>query len=324
MRLSAGGTLAVTYANDKLMDGAGAQLQRIYGVFAISRLLQVPYVHTPLLHVGYQGLAALEANSADPELVPRYNRMFAIASDIRLAESCATRDLREVDFAALSRLGGSRRRNDAAVLARITLPYGITDRYPDAYRCVNALSPFAAPSASSVIRVAVHVRRGELFVVDSDRMLPNRYYIAAMQNVAGVLRQRGLEHRFEVHSEVPQKAFTVTPTHHAIEERISAPVTIDPRASRLDEFEVVDNVDFALNADPIEALERMATADVLITSHSSFSYVASLLNRHGVIVHHPFWHSPLSDWIVTDDSGEFSESRFFRQLRRGVKTRGLA
>jgi hypothetical protein len=32
--------IALTYGNDRLMDGAGAQLQRIYGVYAISRFLK--------------------------------------------------------------------------------------------------------------------------------------------------------------------------------------------------------------------------------------------------------------------------------------------
>lgn len=44
------------------MDGAGAQLQRIYGIYAVSRFLGAYYIHTPLKKFGYQGLAALEVN----------------------------------------------------------------------------------------------------------------------------------------------------------------------------------------------------------------------------------------------------------------------
>ena len=51
---------ALTYANDLCLDGAGAQLQRLLGTYAIARLVGVPYVHSPLTHVGYQGLASLE------------------------------------------------------------------------------------------------------------------------------------------------------------------------------------------------------------------------------------------------------------------------
>src|SRR5208282_312406 len=76
--------IALTYANDKATDGAGAQLQRVYGIYALSRYFHVPYVHSPLKEIGYQGLAALEKNAGDPHLQDRYNRIFKIPSDIEL------------------------------------------------------------------------------------------------------------------------------------------------------------------------------------------------------------------------------------------------
>ena len=81
------GNAALTYANDVQMDGAGAQLQRIYGIYALSRALKVPYVHSPLKEVGYQGLAALESNSASQDIQDRYNRIFSIPSDIEVPEN---------------------------------------------------------------------------------------------------------------------------------------------------------------------------------------------------------------------------------------------
>lgn len=41
----------------------------------------------------------------------------------------------------------------------------------------------------------------------------------------------------------------------------------------------------------------MATADYLITSPSSFSYSAALLNR-GTVIYYPFWHNPSKKWRV--------------------------
>src|ERR1700733_9235241 len=73
--------VALTYANDKMMDGAGAQLQRIYGIYAVSRYLHLPYVHTPLKAIGYQGLSALEKNNPSPNAQDAWNRVFTIPSD---------------------------------------------------------------------------------------------------------------------------------------------------------------------------------------------------------------------------------------------------
>jgi hypothetical protein len=67
-------------------------------------------------------------------------------------------------------------------LVRLAAPHGIADRFPDCYEACKGISPFAASVRDGrPLRVAVDVRRGELFVVDSHRMLPNAYYIGAAQ-----------------------------------------------------------------------------------------------------------------------------------------------
>jgi hypothetical protein len=41
----------------------------------------------------------------------------------------------------------------------------------------------------------------------------------------------------------------------------------------------------------------LVAADILVTSRSSFSYVAALLSN-GIIYYNPFWHPPLNKWII--------------------------
>ena len=55
------------------------------------------------------------------------------------------------------------------------------------------------------LRVAVHVRRGELFVVESHRMLPNAYYVTAAQNVQKALNALRIPHFFEIYTEKQTK-----------------------------------------------------------------------------------------------------------------------
>lgn len=51
--------------------------------------------------------------------------------------------------------------------------------------------------------------------------------------------------------------------------------------------------------DVIGPFLAMATADYLITSPSSFSYAAALLNK-GTVIYYPFWHNPSKNWRIMD------------------------
>ncbi len=88
--------LVLTYDNSVLTDGVGAQLQRIYGIYAISRLLGAIYLHSPLSRVDYQGLAALERNLADPGFHHAFNELIRIESDILPSSEFYEVNLREI------------------------------------------------------------------------------------------------------------------------------------------------------------------------------------------------------------------------------------
>jgi len=57
------------------------------------------------------------------------------------------------------------------------------------------------------------------------------------------------------------------------------------------------NIEFHLNEFVLDTFNAMVFADVLSTTVSSFSYVAGLLSN-GIIYYTPFWHRPLSNWII--------------------------
>lgn len=58
-----------------------------------------------------------------------------------------------------------------------------------------------------------------------------------------------------------------------------------------------DDVVFHLNEDITSTFVGLVAADILVTSPSSFSYVAALLSD-GTIYYKPFWHNPKKTWIV--------------------------
>jgi hypothetical protein len=313
MDLSGDANIALTYANDKHTDGAGAQLLRIYGIYAISRSLNMPYVHSPMKRIDYQGLSALENNSASAEFELQFNRMFEIHSDMRVPEPHVVHEMTDADIELITQLQSAAPNTGEFHLIRILYPYPITDQHPEMYGHVKAISPFQRVR-SDVFRLAIHVRRGELFAVDSHRMLPNSYYVSCALTFADNLKKLDIPFVCELYTEVPSRTFVVTPHHHGIGGRIPDNITIDPQANCIEDFDIIPNLSKFINGDPIETLRRMATADALLLSCSCFSYVAAILNGAGIIVYNPCPSSPLKDWLISDGNGIVSDAELFARL----------
>jgi hypothetical protein len=305
--------VAVTYANDKMQDGAGAQLQRMYGIYALSRALGVAYVHSPIEHLGYHGLLALENNAPSSGLLAECNRVFHIPSDIELPETRVIHEMQDADAGAIEAIKHAGSDGTNFHLIRICLPYPVTDRDPEAYRCVKALSPFPY-RGSEVFRLAIHVRRGEQYALGSDRMLPNSYYVSCALRFQAILKSLGVPFVCELYTEVATKQFEVTPQHHGISGRISHNVAYGPDMNHLEDFDAVPNLERYINTDPVETLGRMATADALILSRSSYSYVAALLSQNGIVVYYPFWHSAMKEWLISGSDGALPEGELAERL----------
>jgi hypothetical protein len=311
--------LVLTYDNEAQTDGVGSQLQRIYGTYAISRLLGVPYVHSPLASVDYQGLAALEENESDPGFHHEFNSLFQIESDVVLTDECFNLNLRDVSAEMFHQLLAIVDRDETrgrSYLVRLAAPHRIADRFPDCYEVCRGISPFASPARDGrPLRVAVHVRRGELFVVDSDRMLPNAYYIGVAQKLAHVLEALEIDYEIELSTEVPKGEFVVEPHHHGMSGRVHGPIAVSPEMYRLDEFSVLPKLVRCINERAIDCIRKLATADVLVMSRSSFSYLGAILNRNGIVLYHPFWHSAPSSWVTVDSDGQFDEMQFTESVK---------
>lgn len=115
----------------------------------------------------------------------------------------------------------------------------------------------------------------------------------------------------------------MTPSHHGILHRIDSEVTVNPAANKIEEFNAVPNLEKFVNTDAIESMERMVSAQLLLISHSSFSYLPGLLNKNGVTIYHEFWHRPKHDWIQADDTGDFSKKAFKHRLKSNFELRGF-
>lgn len=319
------GGIVLTYWATRMTDGAGSQVQRIMGWYTLAVALHLDYLHTPLHHIGYQGLQALEAGHGDDGLFSRWRQATTLPNlDSGLGCSVTAGDglegrppptdgcrhiftvelPLEVLTAMVQGLAPGER-----VMIHGVWAHSILDHHAYLHRPPELDFPGVLPWLKHGtctrdcphLRIAVHVRRGELYVVDGHRMLPNTYYLQVCRVMGEVLRELGIPHLFEIYTEQPTKKITVDPTSHGILNRTVTPVEIAPEDTKLFELENIVPQTLYLNTDPLEAFQRMATAHILVMSRSSFSYAAGVVadSQHTLALFPAeTWMSPPPGWIL--------------------------
>lgn len=123
------------------------------------------------------------------------------------------------------------------------------------------------------INVAIHIRRENLH--DKGRAeervtTPNNYYLKIMDTIREKYKDNDKKILFHIYSQGNIMNF------------------LDLNNT---------NVKFYINHDVIETFLGMVSANILVISPSSFSYVAALISD-GEIYYKKFWHNPRKNWIV--------------------------
>jgi hypothetical protein len=301
------GELAITY-DQSATDGVGAQLQRIYGLYALSRGLNTKYVHTPLGRVDYQGLMPMLAGRTKPDFASSYNSFFSLPSDDFDLDNCErVRPIDHLDQSTVERYRRHAANTGRPVLLRALSGYGYTDRHPECYKSLSAVTPYRGYRATGPVRVCMHVRRGDNVPPRKDRRyrwLSNAYYMRVCRTVLEALYAQRATFVVRLHTEMPPRPYTLHPGTPGLYFDLEQPSTIGPEQNALEDFDTLPNLETVLNVEAREALDDFATADVLILALSSFSYLGGLLNPHGLVVYAPWWHPPLPDWLVASEQGD--------------------
>lgn len=277
--------LVLTYAGGS--DGFCAQYQRILGIYCISKEFNIPYYHTGFKNIKYQGLAQLVENKKDDEYETKFNRRTVLPSDVTETD-IADFEERKVERITLESLQSiMEEAKTKNILCKISLPYGITDKNPEIYRHIQGIYNTVVPK-NDIFTIGIHVRRGDLFVVESWRMLPNSYYIKVCNFVVNILNRLSIPFVVELYTEVPTKNAIITGEHIGDD----STTIVNARQNKIEEFDAgIPNLHKYINEDLEKTFDRMINCDLLITSRSSLSAVASYLKPRGISLYHPFWHN---------------------------------
>ena len=154
-----------------------------------------------------------------------------------------------------------------------------------------------------LINIAIHIRREDA-TVENQRFLPTSFYTNIIEQLNKILE--GCEYKFHIYS-------------YGSEQEMNEIVEIVQNLSK--------QVQFHLNEPAMQDIHHMAVADILVTSHSSFSDWAGFLSNN-IKLYHPHFHMMDLDekeWVVVDDEGTFDVNvlQMMLQNRFPEKIKGL-
>ena len=282
-------------------DGFGAQYQRILGIYCICKAFDINYIHTPFSDIEYQGLQSLVVNCNSDKYVEECNRRILLKSDIDLTSISDIKEvkLNTIDINTLLSFKNKCVNENVNIIISLKIPYAITDRIPDIYKHANNIyQPII--SKNSTFTIGIHVRRGELYVVDSDRMLPNSFYIQTAQRIIKECEKQNIDYIIELYTEVPEKDVIITNEHVGVNGRIPKTITIFKDSDKIQDFDILPKLNKYINEKMLDTFDRMINCDILIGSRSSMTACAAYI-KNGNTVYHKFWHNMISSDIEISD-----------------------
>jgi len=250
-------------------DGMGGQFQRVIGIMALAKKYNLTYVHTPIKEMEHL---------PSPHYLEQIENYFQIKDNYPPSNSIQYDEEYDMEIASEIVITNAKElvaRTGKNVLIKIFLPQRILDRDPDCYQLVlpkiremkqKWLLPYFLPNKTNI---AIHIRRGDVNSNDHPtRFTPIEYYYRLVESFNEKFPDSNIC-IFSEENKENKDEFTI--------------------------FSKKPQVRVLLNLDILTTFEHLVHADILVTSKSSFSYLAGLLNTNRV-VYMDFWHSPLSHW----------------------------
>lgn len=319
----------LTYDNQACQDGIGAQLQRIVSVYAMCRTLRLNYFHSGISDYDAQIFSNISLSERLSEL-RKWNSF--LSDEITNFDSPSfifTIKVKTIRFTKLLSFA-----NVILKLIRLTVliavasPRNFVDSKPDSLYFVPEIFnvqhlQLAKRKEPKVLQIVLHIRRGELALSQfRDRYLPLSHFEEVLATLIPAIKQLGYGYNITIPSEKTSRFVK------ASDPKIRQSIKLDPNNSALrfitgELVEIVHETpspkmkyllgaNWVESGDPFEDFCLMASADILVTSKSSFSYLAGLSNSKSIKIYSEFWHATPKDWIEAQELPSRLESIFER------------
>jgi hypothetical protein len=248
------------------IDGMGAQFQRIIGLIALAHECGCIYTHTPVSQMDHITSAEVTEIENFLQINNYYNK-----NGIKVDNEYTIKS----DEVGSALLHFKNQSTTTSILLSIHNCISILDANPNMYDKVMPTLRKIKQTIElvhfkrDIINIAVHIRRGDVSnLQNSDRYLPTTYFKEIIDN----LLQQSPGANVCIFTEL-------TPGNK-------------------EEFNIFSpNIKIISGGDVLTTFEHLSKADILITSKSSFSYLAALYNEN-TVMYTNFWHKPLSRWKI--------------------------
>ena len=254
-------------------DGAGSQALTAISAMNFAAAHGLTYLHRPFTEIEH-------AEAGIGNWTELWERYFNLAEGERRLETCSDPVVPVETFVNDKRLWQS----DVVVSAEHYLHYqrlvpgswlAILDRLRGKYRHYRT-------EPGNTLDVCLHVRRGDVSKTSrttARSFTSDDFFITVAQHITSTLDEARIPYEVHVHSQ-------------------GSP----------EEFSKYAALGYQLHLDEpaLDTHIQLVNADVLVTSKSSFSYTAALLNR-GSVLYQRLKHPPLPAWTVIEPTGAFDE-----------------
>lgn len=254
-------------------DGVGAQAHARLSTMLMAESLGLTYLHTPFRKISHNELN-------DNDWVEKWEGFLNIGAG-KLSTHDIAESLKEFTISHPSDFSYTYSENTLFVIRDC---HFMANRHPNRYErfktqlennyAMTAKDGYDNGYETGKTNIAIHIRRGDVSKTDEPhRFTDNSRYVKLLDLVVTAIRNRGQEFSIHLFSEGAKDDFG--------------------------DFSHLP-ISYHLNENTFKTFHGLVSADILIMSKSSFSYVAALLSK-GVVIYEPFWSKPLKRWVVAKD-----------------------
>ena len=294
--------LSISYDSHSFQDGAGAQLQRILGIYAIARFFRIGYIHNPLDEILVHPGDGVCDNESYSEFKTEINSLIPFPSSSALARIDKKIKIRHLGSKELIKYWVRYRFSKKHLHLEVLHPYHVLDRFPIVMQNFRKSNLFSVPRQHK--RICLHVRAGgtnSSFVMKGEkqtRNLPSSYYIKSLEH----LQERYGREYFQscqilIVTDEPESKLQFVPFKDQAKLWSEAGYPIDTNGIEFETRglvkEIVERFPQATilrGGRPAKSIELLASSEFLVMSRSSFSVVAKLLSTSSEVISPPGFH----------------------------------
>ena len=304
--------LYLTYDNEKIQDGVGAQLLRIIGIRAICNYFKLGYIHSGIKKLTITQLDPAQSEEEIHSYISYLNGIFKFDSQ-GIKEFHEVYHIYNLSHRILLTYGLRAFFFRRTTLLKVVIPFYITNKNIKIFKSASDLLPrFNSKMFQDKIKLVIHFRAGaDPSHIDTGkteaRFLPINYF----EKLVFQIQKDNPGHEWDICllTDAPAEPFYYSPPMDQLEkwEETGYKIKnglIEIKALNLSSSNIAEIPGFRIvhGGDPVEALKEMASADYLLMSRSTLSFVGALLNQTGLIFYPPrFGSQPLTGWISGED-----------------------